>query len=318
MNYCYRFGQLLCCCYFLRVSCWKLRTVNFKVKNTFTSIPGRLLRKLLKKKKKKHNKNLKQIFSFDANFPLLFFCVCVCVFSFFLRQWVWKGNSRVLCNGYSMDDKYGYVGIRDKSLRFVFFAKYNHISAQMLYFGECLECESAYVVCVYIYIYILYAQVFDRFFFSFFSRLATLSSCKFFMCYIWYNVRDFCVVERFQNRKRRAVCVCVCVHFLAWAHWLNEANFVSHVHESLAYIVSIDFSSIANWSSKTHFSIWPIKCQMDSKSVRVFWTSECGFVCECTLETVNEWLWVSEREWVFFSYCLVADRTVDRTVCSIA
>lgn len=73
----------------------------------------------------------------------------------------------VLCNGYSMDDKYGYVGIRDKSSRFFFFAKvkYNHISGR-----KCCIANDR----------MLYAQVFF-----------VMSSCKFFMCYIRYNVKDF-------------------------------------------------------------------------------------------------------------------------------
>lgn len=55
---------------------------------------------------------------------------------------------------------------------------------------------------------------------------------KFFMCYIWYNVRDF---GTFRPTFRMA-------------HKLNEPNFVSHVYKMFAYIVSIHFSSIANWT----------------------------------------------------------------------
>lgn len=164
------------------------------------------------------------------------------------------------------------------------------------------------MLCI-VYIY-KYAQVFDVCFFFLFFRFATQSSCKFFICYIWYNVRDFCVLCRFQQKKESCVYI-----FSHGQHWLNEANFVSHVHDFLAYIVSIDFSSIANWSSKTHFSIWPIKCQMDSKSVRVY---ECVNMymryceCECTLETVNEW--VSESEFSFLIVWLLTGRLIERCV----
>lgn len=60
-----------------------------------------------------------------------------------------------------MDDKYGYVGIRDKSLRFVFFAKYNHISAQMLDWPLSISlCESAYVICASFILFFYFFRLF--------------------------------------------------------------------------------------------------------------------------------------------------------------
>lgn len=67
-----------------------------------------------------------------------------------------------------MDDKYGYVGIRDKSLRFVFFAKYNHISAQMLDWPLSLSLSLFSSVSQRM----LYAQVLFYFFIFFVSSLA--------------------------------------------------------------------------------------------------------------------------------------------------